>query len=177
VPGCFVEAGCAFGATTVFLKKFMRGEKMDRDYYAIDTFSGFDKEHVDYEVRRRGKSRVRSILQSKFSENRKAWFDRTMAMHSVSSIKSVEADIRNFDFSAIAPIAFCLLDVDLYIPIRDSLPRIYAALAPGGVLVVDDCQPHELWDGALQAYEEFTQENGIPREIACEKLGVVRARS
>jgi hypothetical protein len=65
-----------------------------------------------------------------------------------------------------------LLDVDLYIPIRDSLPKIYAAMSPGGVLIVDDCQPNELWDGAIQAYEEFIKEKGIPQEIAFDKLGM-----
>ena len=40
VAGCFVEVGCAHGATTVFLNKFMNVERIKRDYYAIDTFSG-----------------------------------------------------------------------------------------------------------------------------------------
>jgi hypothetical protein len=173
VPGSFVEAGCAIGATTVFLNKYMNDENMQRDYYAIDTFSGFNKEHVDYEVRRRGKSlSVRSTLQSAFSENRKSWFDRTMALHDAHSVTSIEMDISHFEFSTLAPIVFCLLDVDLYIPIRDSLPKIYAAMSPGGVLIVDDCQPNELWDGALQAYEEFIKEKGIPQEIAFDKLGM-----
>ena len=50
-PGCFVEAGCAYGATTVFLNKFMNGEGIERDYYAIDTFSGFVDEHTDHEIK------------------------------------------------------------------------------------------------------------------------------
>jgi len=42
---------------------------------------------------------------------------------------------------------------------RRSVPSVKAALelitprlSPGGAIVVDDCQPHPLWDGALQAY-------------------------
>jgi len=175
VPGSFVEAGCAYGATTVFLNKFMNDENMEREYYVIDTFSGFKKEHVDYEVKRAEKSpALQSRLLSSFSENRKSWFDRTMELHDVHLAKSIEKDISEFDFATLAPIAFCLLDVDLYIPIRASLPRIFAAMSPGGILIVDDCQPNELWDGALQAYEEFIKENGMPREIACDKLGIVR---
>lgn len=41
VPGSFVEAGCAYGATTVFLNKVIEEEGIPRKHYAIDTFSGF----------------------------------------------------------------------------------------------------------------------------------------
>jgi len=172
VPGCFVEAGCAYGATTVFLNKFMFDEGVMRDYYAIDTFSGFLDEHVQHEITNRGKP---ARLAAYFAENKKAWFDRSLMLHGVERVTSIESDVTKFDFSAIAPIAFCLLDVDLYKPIEDVLPKIYKAMSPGGVIVVDDCMPSQLWDGALQAYEEFVQRNGLPKEIAAEKLGIVRA--
>jgi hypothetical protein len=42
-------------------------------------------------------------------------------------------------FETLRPIAFCLLDIDLYQPTRDVLPHLYDALAPGGMIVVDDC--------------------------------------
>jgi O-methyltransferase len=68
VPGCFVEARCAYGATTVFLNKFMNGEMIARDYYAIDTFSGFLDEHVEHEVKNKGKS---VSLRAAFTANKK----------------------------------------------------------------------------------------------------------
>jgi hypothetical protein len=172
VPGCFVEAGCAYGATTVFLNKFMLGEGMERDYYAIDTFSGFVDEHAEHEIKSRGKPQR---LIRNFTDNKKAWFDRSMTQHGVSRVKTIEIDVTKFDFSAVAPIAFCLLDVDLYRPIKDVLPKIYRAMSPSGIIIVDDCKAGELWDGALQAYEEFIQQSGLPREIAAEKLGIIRA--
>jgi O-methyltransferase len=176
VPGSFVEAGCAYGATTVFLNKFMDEKNMKRDYYAIDTFSGFDKNHVDYEVRQRRKSRkIEYKLRYSFRDNKRSWFERTMLLHGIDRVISIDNDVSNFDFSTIAPIAFCLLDVDLYIPIRDALPKIYDVMTPGGVLIIDDCRPVNEWDGALQAYEEFIKSRGIPREIVCEKLGLIRA--
>jgi hypothetical protein len=55
VLGCFVEAGCARGATTVFLTRFMNGEGIERDYYAIDTFSGFADKQAEHEIKYRGK--------------------------------------------------------------------------------------------------------------------------
>jgi hypothetical protein len=47
-------------------------------------------------------------------------------------------------------------------------------MSSGGIIIVDDCQPDQMWDGALQAYEEFARERNLPMEIALEKLGVVR---
>jgi hypothetical protein len=172
VPGCFVEAGCAFGATTVFLTKFMNSEGIERDYYAIDTFSGFVDEHAEYEIKNRGKP---ASLTGHFTENMKVWFDRSMTLHDVKRVKSVQSDVTKFNFSAIAPIAFCLLDVDLYKPIKDVLPKIYGAMSPGGIIVVDDCTATGFWDGALQAYEEFVQQKGLSKEIVAEKLGIIRA--
>ena len=172
VSGCIVEAGCAFGATTVFLNKFLTRQGAERDYYAIDTFSGFVDDQAAHEIEHRGKP---ASLKGHFTENKKAWFDKSMALHDIKRVKSVQCDVTKFDFAAISPIAFCLLDVDLYKPIKDVLPKIYAAMAPGGIIVVDDCQPSNIWDGALQAYDEFVEQKGLPREIAVEKLGIIRA--
>lgn len=172
VPGCFVEAGCSRGATTVFLNRFMNGEGIERDYYAIDTFSGFVDEHVEHETKTRGKPV--SLKGHQFIENTKAWFDRSMTLHGIKRVKSVEGDVTKFDFSTIAPIAFCLLDVDLYKPISDVLPKIHGNMSPGGIIVVDDCKSAELWDGALQAYEEFVQQKGLSKEITAGKLGIIR---
>jgi O-methyltransferase len=83
-----------------------------------------------------------------------------MIQHGVKRVKSIESDVTKFDFSAIAPIAFCLLDVDLYRPIKDVLPKIYGAMSPGWIVIVDDCKAAELWDSALQAYEEFVRGEG-----------------
>jgi SAM-dependent methyltransferase len=171
VSGCFVEVGCAYGVTTVFLNKFLEEEGIARDYFAIDTFGGFVAAHADYEIRERGKP---VALKDVFSENSKAWFDRSMAVHGLTRVKSVQCDATTFDFSSIGPIAFCLLDIDLYLPIKDTLPKIFAALAPGGVLVVDDCQPHPYWDGAQQAYDEYVAANGLQNDVVAGKLGVIR---
>ena len=175
VPGSFVEVGCGYGATTVFLNKFMNEKNIKRNYYALDTFSGFEKEHVDYEIRERGKSpKIKSMLQSTFTDNKQSWFDKTMLLNGVNRVKSIAKDATRFDFSTIAPIAFCLLDIDLYIPMKESLPKIYDVMSPGGVLIVDDCWKIDEWDGALQAYEEFIGSRCISREIVCGKLGVIR---
>jgi len=173
VPGSFVEVGCAYGATTLFLNKFMNDSTAlaQRNYYAIDTFQSFVAEHADYEIQNRGKP---PSIKKRFKENKKAWFDKSMAVHGVKRVKSIECDATQFDLFSLAPIAFCLIDVDLYIPVKDLLPKVFSAMSPGGVIVVDDCEPDQMWDGALQAYQEFAREKNLPAEIVLEKLGVVR---
>ena len=169
--GCYVEIGCAQGRTTAFLRKYMDENGIAKDYYAIDTFGGFVPEHVEYEVSRRSKD---SVISQIFADNKRAWFDHALRISGVDAVQSVECDATTFDFDRIGPIAFALLDVDLYLPIKDILPKLYRNLSPGGIIVVDDCMPHELWDGALAAYEEFAAQTGIEPDIRHEKLGIIR---
>jgi hypothetical protein len=56
----------------------------------------------------------------------------------------------------------------------DILPKLYRNLSAGGIILVDDCMPHELWDGALAAYGEFALDSGIERNIVLEKIGIIR---
>ena len=173
VPGCVVEAGCAYGTTTAYLNKFMASEQpsIQREYFAIDTFSGFLEEHTSYEISKRGKPK---FVKDIFTDNSKVWFDCSMHLERFENVRSIATDIAEFDFRSIDMIAFCLLDVDLYIPIKVVLPRVYECLTAGGILIVDDCAPGGLWDGALQAYQEYCLENDLVPEIHCEKLGVIR---
>jgi predicted O-methyltransferase YrrM len=62
----------------------------------------------------------------------------------------------------------------LYLPVSQALPSIFARLASGGIIVIDDCAPGGIWDGALQAYGEFCSKTGATQEIHCQKLGVLR---
>lgn len=151
VPGAFVEAGCAHGAAAVFLSKDMASLAMKLDYYAVDTLSGFVREHAELEVQGRGKP---ESIRRHFQDNKQACFDKSMSVHGLDNVNSVRSDVARYDFASITPIAFCLLDVALYIPIKEALPQIHAAMAPGGIIIVDDCKPKDLWDGAYQAYTE-----------------------
>ncbi|MGO8924426.1 MAG: TylF/MycF/NovP-related O-methyltransferase, partial [Xanthobacteraceae bacterium] len=80
-----------------------------------------------------------------------------------------------FDYSVIGPLAFCLLDVDLYKPVEFVLPRLFEILVPGGVIIVDDCALQDsLYDGAGEAYRNFCAKMGIAQELVHDKLGVIR---
>lgn len=59
---------------------------------------------------------------------------------------SIECDPAEFDFASVGPIAFALLDVDLYVPMAAVLPKLYENLSPGGMILVGDCMAHAHWD-------------------------------
>lgn len=170
IPGCCVEAGCARGETTAFLRKWMDVQGIKKDYFALDTFSGFTRNDAEYEI----KSRRKPInIQFEFSMNKREWFDYSMKLSNVTGVRSIQVDVSDFNFADISPISFCLLDVDLFLPTKKCLPRIYDNMSSGGIIVVDDCEPEKLYDGALQAYEEFVADIGVPKKIEFGKLGVI----
>lgn len=171
ISGCVVEAGCFAGGTTVFLNAHMTAAGIEKPYYAIDTFSGFVGSQTEHEVVHRKK---RASSFSGFALNSQRWFDRSMQVNGINRVTSIQADIATFNASRLGPIAFGLLDVDLYIPTRVAIPRIYKMLAPGGILVVDDCKPDNIFDGANQAYTEALRELGLEPEIHHGKLGVIK---
>lgn len=171
VKGSILEIGCARGETTIFLNNYLKNCGIDKEYIAIDTFSGFVKEDIEYEQKFRGKS---SSYRS-FRVNKKKWFDGTLQQNGISNVISIQADINQYDLSRHYPISFALLDVDLYRPMKKSLPELYQALESGGIIIVDDCDENDdRWDGSDQAYKEFMEEIGQPIEIVYGKLGVIR---
>lgn len=172
VPGAIAEVGCASGATTVFLNNYMDARGIEKPYYAVDTFAGFVADDVDYEVTHRGKNRAALAV---FQLNKKKWFDATMRENNIVRVRSIETDVNVYDLKTLAPLSFVLLDVDLYQPMKKSLNELYAALSPGGMMVVDDCDTADVrWDGADQAYREFMLETQQAIEIVHGKLGIVR---
>jgi len=164
VPGQVVEIGCAYGHTTVFLKTHMSDVGIDKDYTCIDTFAGFTPEDASYEERVRGKGGARYDLR--YADVSLRTFERTIENAGLNRVRALQADVNEFDFSALGPIALCIVDVDLYRPVKRSLAEVYDRVSSGGVIVVDDCTDNTVWDGALQAYGEFVNERGLPHQVA-----------
>jgi predicted O-methyltransferase YrrM len=112
------------------------------------------------------------------------WFKEALRQRHITDIVVIEGDICTLDPSILPDkVAFCLLDVDLYQPVKIGLERIYPKLSQGGLIVVDDCwsKPTHLWvsgvsdayDGATQAYREFTAEHGLPEKFVETKLAII----
>jgi predicted O-methyltransferase YrrM len=172
VVGAIAEIGCAGGYTTLFLNKYMDAQNIRKVYYAMDTFSGFVADDIEIEVTKRGKTKN---LFTGFQANKKKWFDWAMQQNNMTQVQSIGADVNEYDLTTLGPLAFVLLDVDLYRPMKKCLREVYQVLSPGGTIVVDDCDPsNSQYDGADQAYKEFMGEMGQATECIYGKLGIVR---
>ena len=174
IEGSVGEVGCGQGHTTVFMKEHLRDAGIDKRHVCIDTFSGFTERDIQHEVIRRGKTEHQATYRTEFTGNKRKWVERTLEINGASRVEVLEADASTFDYRSISPIAFALVDVDLYLPVKASLDAIYGELAPGGVIVVDDCRQRvDVWDGAAQAYGEFVAEHGLPHGVVLDKLGLL----
>jgi len=168
IEGDFAEIGVFEGRTTVLLNKYLDSKNVNKKYYAIDTFSGFVSEDINYEVLNREKEAA--LYTNCFKSNKKR-FEKVMERNSIKRVVSIQADVNNYDLTNLRPLCFVLLDVDLYRPMKKSLKELYEALSPGRIMIVDDCdENHVSWDGSDQAYKEFMQKMNKPFEIVHGKL-------
>jgi len=88
-------------------------------------------------------------------------------------VKPIKADCAEFDYREIAPLKLSFLDVDLYLPIKGALPKLYDATIVGGTIVVDEVLDNDLFDGAYQAYMEFCRDRNINPKIISNRYGVI----
>lgn len=171
VDGVVVEVGCARGDTMVFLNEHLRSTGRIRPYVCIDTFSGFLPEDVAYESGQRGKDAA--AIASLFALNRREWVAKAARLNGFDNVQVVRSAAQEFDFASLGPIAFALIDVDLYRPVLHALEAIWPQLPRDGVVCVDDCREEaDLFDGARQAYSEFGATHGLPTPVHCGKLGL-----
>jgi len=170
IPGSILEVGVARGMTTRFLCEHLVASGRTREeFYAIDTFESFIARDVEFEVLHRGKTpgEVSGFSYIDFD----VWKRNFRQFKFLTAYKS---DCSTFDYTRISPIKFAFLDVDLYLATKSALGQIYANLAEGGVLLVDDVIQPSRWDGAYQAYAEFCTEWELPFRLIGNKMGVIR---
>ncbi len=183
IEGSIVEIGCAHGLTTTFLYEYMRASAFKKHYVCIDTFSGFTESDVKVEVDSRGKEG--SHYDHPFTDNRREWFLEALAKRDITDLEVMQADVTQLSADKLPEkIAFCLVDVDLYQPVKVALGKIFPRMAEGGIIVTDDCwststygfvktDVASIYDGAMQAYREFIAEKGLPERLVEDKLGII----
>ena len=168
--GCLVEIGVARGMTTRFLAEHICNEGLQdtHSYYAIDTFTSFVEADLEYEVKERGKklSELKGFAYNDFD----IWQNN---FKEFPFIKPIQSDCVEFDYQSLAPIKMTFLDVDLYLPIIKTLPKLYDATVSGGVIIVDDVKDKQVYDGAYQAYHEFCKDHKIKPIIVGNQCGVI----
>ena len=170
VKGNIVEIGVARGLTTRFLCQHIVNEKLENTLtlYAVDTFNSFVPAHLDFEVEKRGKSLF--DLRG-FAYNDYGVWRRNFA--AFPFVKAIQGDCATLDYAQLAPVKLALLDVDLYLPTKLTLPKLFDALVDGGAILVDDVLDSSTYDGAYQAYVEFCEIRGIAPRIIGNKCGVI----
>ena len=171
--GSVIEIGVARGMTTRFLCQHIVNQDIEGfcDLYAIDTFTSFTEADLAYEVQQRGKSLF--DLEAFNYNDVDVWKSN---FQDFPFLKVIQADCSIVDYSKLAPIKLAFLDVDLYLPTKNVLPKLYAELISGGAILVDDVLNDNTYDGAYQAYMEFCQQQNITPEIIGNKCGVIRKR-
>src|SRR5450755_832059 len=160
VPGAIVEVGCSTGGTAAFSWKMLHNLKIVKPYICVDTFSGFVEDQFRHDL---ALGNVASN-RHKFSANSMTLTRNVLNQHGASGVELIQGDIIELPPDRLPEIiSAALLDVDLALPIYAALKKVYPRLAPGGVILVDDCPPDYDWQ-ARQGYERFCHECGfVPR--------------
>jgi O-methyltransferase len=168
VPGALVECGVWRGGSMLAAALALRAEgDTARDLFLFDTFDGMS-EPTEADRDLAGKS-ARELLDST-PKSSEVWcyadladVTRTMAKanypaNRIHFVKGkVEATIPHADVGAIALLR---LDTDWYESTAHEFKHLYAKLAVGGVLVIDD---YGHWQGARKATDEFlSQQSTAP---------------
>lgn len=171
VHGNIVEIGVARGLTTRFLAQHIKNQNLDQSLklYAVDTFESFTEADLAFEVSNRGKS-LDALDAFKYNDY-DVWKSNFTEFKFVVPVQS---DCSIVDYNKLGPIKVAFLDVDLYLPTQKTLPKLYSALVPGGVILVDDVLQGTDYDGAYQAYMEFCEAVGQTPEVIGNKCGVIR---
>ena len=171
VQGNIVEIGVARGLTTRFLAQHIKNQKLDQSLklYAVDTFESFTEADLAFEVSTRGKS-LDALDAFKYNDY-DVWKNNFTEFKFVVPVQS---DCSVVDYDKLGPIKVAFLDVDLYLPTQKTLPKLFSALVPGGVILVDDVLQGTDYDGAYQAYMEFCESIGQAPEVIGTKCGVIR---
>ena len=164
-----VEVGVARGMTTRFLSGHISLKNYNLDYFCIDTFSSFTDKDLNFEITKRGKI-SKELLGFSYNDYTK-WKNN---FKKFNFIKPIQKDCSNFDFSTIAPINLCFLDVDLYLPTKNTLNKIWPHMAENSSIIVDDVADNNQWDGAYQAFMEFINENKLNYYLVGNKCGVIQ---
>lgn len=164
-----VEIGVARGMTTRFLAEHISLQNYNVDYFCLDTFSSFIDKDINYEVEKRNKNK-KDLLAFEYNDYLK-WKKN---FQEYKFIKPIKCDCSTFDFSSIAPINLCFLDVDLYKPTINTLNNIWDFMAEDSVIIIDDVKENNEWDGAFQAFMEFVNEKKLNYYLVGTKCGVIK---
>ena len=156
--------------TSFFLAQHLSTTGDHRPLVLIDTFEGFDRESVEFEISHRRKSKDDLDF---FSYHSQRIFESQIRDIGYNNVRVLKADASTFDYATIAPIDVAFLDIDLYLATKAAAEAIWPHLSEGGVILIDDCVDGGPWDGSFQAYVELCRQFGCEPRIVGGKGGVL----
>ncbi|MER5178802.1 TylF/MycF/NovP-related O-methyltransferase [Streptomyces sp. NPDC002896] len=168
VPGSVVEVGCSLGGTAMWCDRMLRQSSVHKEYVAIDTFTGFVPEQFNADVALGTPSRLRRT----FDYISLPAVRRSAQKMGAPDIRFIQGDICRMSAEQLPrQISACLVDVDLSQPVHAALTKVYPRLAPGGVIVVDDCPEGDDYKARI-GYQRFVAEQGLEERYVL-GMGVV----
>ena len=162
IEGCFVECGVWRGGNAMIaaLALTQMGDTK-RDLYLFDTFQGMTPPS-EHDIDIHGDSAAVRLERDP---------QRESAFWAIAGIDEVRKNVSSTPYPSnrvhyvegpveltipanipAEPIAVLRLDTDWYQSTKHELSHLYARIAPGGILIVDD---YGHWQGAKKAVDEF----------------------
>lgn len=170
VNGDVVEVGCNVCGTSALAGQMLQKMGSSRRYVAVDTFGGFVEGQYKTDE---SLGNVKGKLDA-FGANDMDLARRVLELHNATNVELLQGDIVALPPERLpASVSVCLIDVDLFEPVKVALEKVWPKLAPGGVILVDDCHAATIesnWQ-AGRAYREFCAEKNLP---VAEEFGMGR---
>jgi len=157
IPGDVVECGVYRGGSAAILARRATHSKLGRTVWLFDVFQGMPPETAAD-----GPNAASWVGNLKSSPERvERLLCRTGAeMSRVRIVAGLFQD--TFPKMRIAQIALLNIDSDWYDSVKLCLETFYDAVAPGGIVSIDD---YALWPGCQKAVDEFIEKRGLRVEI------------
>jgi O-methyltransferase len=169
VPGAVVEIGCASGGTSAHCYHLLRNIGASKRYVAVDTFNGFVPEQFDHDAQLGTPEAVRYG----FSVSSPALVRQILGQLGAAGVELVRGDIVAMPADRLPhQISTALVDVDLSGPVHAALTKTWPLVAPGGVVLVDDCD-RQTGFRARAGFQQFCADHGMPERYEY-GMGVLR---
>ena len=99
-----------------------------------------------------------------FSGSSQRLVAKILRRHNAADVSLIQGDITTIPDSKLpASCSVVLLDIDLAEPTYQTLKRFWPRVAPGGVILVDDCPEEHDWKARI-GFSRFCQEAGLPEQ-------------
>jgi O-methyltransferase len=158
VPGAVVEIGCASGGTAAHCDRLLRNIGADKRYVAVDTFDGFVPEQFDHDAEQGTPEEVRHG----FSVSSAALVRQILRQLGAPDVELIRGDIVTMPPDRLpTQISAALVDVDLSQPVYAALRKVWPLTAPGGMILVDDCDTRTGFR-ARAGFQQFCDQEGLP---------------